>query len=93
MERNDAECLGNSQPNIPKSSGTGEKTSQKQPNPVTAEINAARKVWEAEGRNNPAGRVADAGDGGQTVPYEIETEANSVARQSAGQSDAAKDIV
>jgi len=86
MERNDANReaarFGNSRPNIAKSSGTGEETSKKYPDPSTADLNKARKVWDAEGPGNPAGRVADAGDAGQTVPYDIETQADAVAEQS-----------
>jgi hypothetical protein len=85
MERDaadqEATRFGSSQPNIAKSSGTGEATPHKQGNPTSADINKARKVWDAEGMSNSAGRVADAGDGGQTVPYDLETQSDVVARQ------------
>ena len=79
MDRNEAARFGSSQPNIAKSSGTGENISRKQANPSTVDINKARKVWDAEGSGDPGGRVADAGDaGGQTIPYDIETQADVV---------------
>ncbi|MGK9052710.1 hypothetical protein QTA58_13835 [Neorhizobium sp. CSC1952] len=86
MERNnanqEAKRFGSSQPNIAKSSGTGESTIRKQPDPATTEINKARKVWDAEGSGNTSGRVADAGDaGGQNLPYDTETQADVVGRQ------------
>lgn len=86
MERDDAsreaKRFGSSQPNIAKSSGTGEKTIRKQADPAMAEINKARKVWDAEGSGNPGGHVADAGDaGGQNLPYDTGTQADVVGRQ------------
>ncbi len=72
---------GNSQPNIAKSSGTGEMPRKQGAEPTHLDLNKARKVWDAEGMSNPAGRVADAGDGGQTVPYDLETQSDVVARQ------------
>jgi len=89
MERNDdnreAKRFGSSQPNIAKSSGTGEDTSRKQANPTTTDINKARKVWDAEGSGNPGGRIADASDaGGQNLPYDAETQADVVGRQTKG---------
>ena len=81
MQPSEPKRFGSSQPNIAKSSGTGENKIRKQANPTTTEINKARKVWDAEGQSDPTGRVADAGDAGQTVPYDIDIQADSVARQ------------
>jgi hypothetical protein len=69
----------NSQPNIAGSSGPGEGVSKKEPDPSNT---GARKVWDAEGTGNPAGRVANPGDAeGQPVPYDIETQADAVGAQ------------
>jgi hypothetical protein len=73
----------NSQPNIAKSSGTGEMPRKQGAEPTNLDINKARKVWDAEGTSDPSGRVADAGDAGgvHSMPYDIETASDVVARQ------------
>ncbi|MBP1842686.1 hypothetical protein J2046_000940 [Rhizobium petrolearium] len=84
MQPSEPKRFGSSQPNIAKSSGTGENKTRKQPDPATAEINKARKVWDAEGSGKSEDRVADASDaGGQTLPYSVETQADVVGRQTA----------
>lgn len=82
MQPSEPRRFGSSQPNIAKSSGTGENKTRKQPDPATAEINKARKVWDAEGSGQTGDRVADASDaGGQTVPYSVETQADAIGSQ------------
>ncbi len=87
MERNDANSgptnFGGREPNIAKSSGTGEVPHKQGAEPTSKDLNEARKVWGAEGTSDLSGRVADAGDGGGThsMPYDIETASDVVQRQ------------
>ena len=84
MDRNEAAQFDSNQPNIAKSSGTGEPKFSRGADPVTAEINKARKVWQSDATEAElGGRVADAGDagGGSAMPYEEETLEDIVARQ------------
>lgn len=85
MEPKEKAKSGGSAPDITKSSGTGETQRRHETDPVTADLNKARKVWEAETSRDPGGRVADAGDagGGSALPYDEEAEADLVGRQTA----------
>ena len=88
----EADRFGSSQPNIAKSSGTGE-AARREADPGTTELNKARKVWDAETPGDPSGRVADAGDagGGNALPYDEEVEAEEVARQTEREAETDKD--
>lgn len=83
MEPKEKAKSGGGGPNITKSSGTGETPRRHGADPATADLNKARKVWEAETSRDPSGRVADAGDagGGGALPYDEEAEAEFVDRQ------------
>ena len=60
----EATRFGSSQPNVARSSGTGEAPVKKQPSPESIEINKARKEHGAEGNVERDEKVADAGDSG-----------------------------
>ncbi|TDK39625.1 hypothetical protein E2F50_05840 [Rhizobium deserti] len=79
----EAARFGSSQPNIAKSSGTGEVPHKQGAEPTAADINKARKVWGADGTSDPSGRVADAGDGGgsHSMPYDVETASDVIGGQ------------
>ena len=75
--------FGGHEPDIAKSSGTGEVPHKQGGDPTSKDLNKARKVWGADGTSDLSGRVADAGDGGGThsMPYDIETASDAVNRQ------------
>ena len=77
--------FGAHEPDIAKSSGTGEVPHKQGGDPTLTlkDLNKARKVWGADGTSDLSGRVADAGDGGGThsMPYDIETFSDAVNRQ------------
>jgi hypothetical protein len=79
----EAARFGSSQPNIAKSSGTGEVPHKQGSEPTAADINKARKVWGADATSDPSGRVADAGDAGgsHSMPYDVETASDVIGGQ------------
>ncbi|OHV84882.1 hypothetical protein [Rhizobium sp. LCM 4573] len=92
MEPREKAKSGGDGPNITKSSGTGETPRRHETDPATADLNKARRVWEAETNRDPSGRVADAGDaGGGALPYDEEAEADIVGRQTAARKPLSKD--